>query len=90
MRAVQISVRLAEIANLRADEKSEEKHLLGAADKVRRLFDAKFWPDDDVQVGKNDEKLYAGVELPPWADKVEVAGVFERLGEFYNRKGNAL
>ncbi|KAF9513802.1 hypothetical protein BS47DRAFT_1393009 [Hydnum rufescens UP504] len=86
MRAIQIGVRLAEIANRQGDEKREGEYLQRAAHKVRHLLNPKFWPNEGIE---NNNKLYSGLELPRWADKVEMAGVYERLGEYYNRKGIA-
>lgn len=82
-RAVQLSVRLAEVANAIRDSAREEKHLVWATEEILRLVRGQV----EVVRAEDPDAELGPLELPAWVDKMDVAGVFERLGEFYGRTG---
>ena len=86
MRAVALSMRLAELANAMRQEEREEMQLVWATEEVLRL--SRGIPEGHPLSGETTQPEEMGaLQLPAWVDKTDAASVLERLGEFYAQRG---
>jgi hypothetical protein len=88
MRAVGLSMKLAEIASRFGQREEEERYLVFGVEEVLRMVkeDYKATPapsNEMIEDGGPKQEL----DLPPWVSHTDAGSVLERLAEFYSRTG---
>ncbi|KAG8728991.1 hypothetical protein FRC12_021334, partial [Ceratobasidium sp. 428] len=88
MRAIGLSMKLAELASRFGQHEEEERYLVFGVEEILRMVkeqsEAAQAPNDQAAETSNPKQELV---LPPWVSHTDAGSVLERLAEFYSKTG---
>lgn len=84
MRAVGLSMKLAELAARFGQQEEEERYLVFGVEEVLRMVKELSGAEG---VGSGELLVKQELVLPSWVSHTDAGSVLERLAEFYSRTG---